>query len=143
MVKPLALLFVFMVAIIGSINAFVKSNVVRVPFSGSRMLAAAKHKVTIQHDGKETVLEVREDESVLNAALDAGIDMPYDCNMGVCLTCPSKVISGTPDHTGSTLEDSVLQQGFALTCCLYPRSDMVVASIEEDELVNAQFSGRT
>eukprot|EP01035_Chromulina_nebulosa_P018177 gene18177-23835_t len=104
--------------------------------------AKPKHKVTIQNNGKETVLEVSEDCSVLEAAIDAGVELPYDCKMGVCLTCPSKVVSGILDQTGSTLDDSVIAKGFALTCCAYPRSDVVIRSIDEDELVNAQFSDR-
>ena len=101
--------------------------------------AKNKYKVTIQHGGKDTILDVAEDCSVLNAALDAGIELPYDCNLGVCLTCPSKIVSGKVDQTGSTLDDSVTEQGFALTCCTFPRSDVVIRSIDEDELVSAQF----
>ena len=102
-------------------------------------LFGTKHKVTIQHEGKETILSVSEDYSILDAAIDAGIELPHDCKLGVCLTCPSKVVSGTIDQTGSTLDDSVMDQGFALTCCSYPRSDVVIRSIDEDELVSAQF----
>ena len=106
----------------------------------TKLYAKPKHKVTIQHDGKETTLDVSEDCSVLDAAIDAGIELPYDCKLGVCLTCPSKIVSGKVDDTGSTLDDSVKEAGFALTCCTYPRSDMVIRSVEEDELVSAQFS---
>jgi ferredoxin len=109
-------------------------------FSNQQLLAKPKHKVTIQHEGKETVLEVREDETILSAARDNGIDLPYDCELGVCLTCPAKVVSGTVDQSGGTLDDSVTAQGYALTCVSCPRSDVVIKSIDEDELVSAQFS---
>jgi ferredoxin len=99
----------------------------------------ATHTVTIKHEGAEHVLTVSEDTSILDAAVDAGIDLPHDCKMGICLTCPSRIVSGTCDHDGSTLEESVIGQGYALTCCCFPRSDCVIESIEEDELVNAQF----
>ena len=104
-----------------------------------QLFAKKKHKVTVQHNGQDHILEVAENYSVLEAALDAGIDLPYDCKLGVCLTCPAKLVSGKIDATGSTLDDSVTEQGFALTCCTYPRSDMVIRSIDEDELVSAQF----
>lgn len=42
----------------------------------------------------------------------------------------------------SSPSDRHLTQGFALTCCSYARSDVVIRSIEEDELVGAQFSDR-
>jgi ferredoxin len=90
--------------------------------------------------GDETILTVPENVSILSAALDAGISLPHDCNLGVCLTCPSKVISGLVDQSEGTLDDSVTSQGFALTCITYPRSDCVIRSIDEDELVSAQFS---
>jgi ferredoxin len=61
--------------------------------------------------------------------------------MGVCLTCPAKVVSGKVDSTGTTLDDSVIEAGYALTCTTYPRSDVVIKSIEEDELINVQFEG--
>ena len=89
--------------------------------------------------GDETILTVPENVSILSAALDAGISLPHDCNLGVCLTCPSKVISGLVDQSEGTLDDSVTSQGFALTCITYPRSDCVIRSIDEDELVSAQF----
>jgi ferredoxin len=103
----------------------------------------AKHKVTIQQDKKEYNLEVAEDESILEAAIEAGIELPHDCKLGVCLTCPAKVVSGVIDQEGSTLDNSVMEQGYALMCMCFPRSDTVIRCIEEDELVGAQFSGRS
>jgi len=106
-----------------------------------RLSMAGKWKVTIQHGGKDTTVEVKEDCSILDAAKSAGVDLPYDCEMGVCLTCPAKVVSGKVDSTGTTLDDSVVEAGYALTCTTYPRSDLVIKSIEEDELINVQFEG--
>lgn len=104
--------------------------------------AKQKHKVTINHEGVNNILEINENESILEAALDAGISLPHDCKMGVCLRCSAKVTSGIVDQTGTTLDDSVMKQGFALTCMTFPRSELVIKSVDEDELVNAQFSGR-
>lgn len=102
--------------------------------------ATPSHRVTIQHDGKEHILNVPEDMSILDAALEAEIDVPHDCKLGVCLTCPSRIVSGKLDQSGTTLDDSVVDQGFALMCMSFPRSEVVVKSIDEDELVSAQFS---
>ena len=111
--------------------------------SNTRLLARATYKVTVQHGGKDTVIDVREDESILSVAIEAGIDLPHDCDMGVCLTCPTRIVSGDVDQTGGTLDDSVIEQGFALSCCSYPRSDVTIRSIDEEELLAAQFSGRS
>jgi ferredoxin len=105
----------------------------------THLLAKTKHKVTLQFEGKETIMEVREDETILNAARDNGIELPHDCELGVCLTCPAKVVSGKVDQSGGTLDDSVMEQGYALTCVSCPRSDVVIKAIDEDELVSAQF----
>ena len=111
--------------------------------SATQLFAKATYKVTVQHDGKDTIIDVREDESILSVAIDAGIDLPHDCDMGVCLTCPTRIISGTVEQPGGTLDDSVIEQGFALSCCSFPRSDVVIRSIDEEELLSAQFSGRS
>jgi ferredoxin len=87
-------------------------------------------------------LEVAEDETILDASLDAGIDLPYDCKLGVCLVCSCKVQSGQIDQEGSALDDEVMQQGYALTCMSYPRSDAVITTVEDEELVNAQFGDK-
>ena len=107
-----------------------------------KLHAKPKHKVCIKHEGVNNFLEVNESESILDAALDAGIRLPHDCKMGVCLRCSAKVTSGQVDQTGTTLDDSVIEQGFALTCMTFARSELSIESVEEDELVNAQFSGR-
>ena len=97
------------------------------------------HKVTVNHAGKEHILQVAEDETILDASLDAGIELPYDCKCGVCLQCPSRIISGKVDQEGSTLDDSVMADGYSLTCMCYPRSDLVINTIEEEELLKVQF----
>ena len=107
------------------------------------LFARVTYKVTVQHGGKDTVIDVREYESILSVAIEAGIDLPHDCDMGVCLTCPTRIVSGEVDQTGGTLDDSVIEQGFALSCCSYPRSDVTIRSIDEEELLAAQFSGRS
>lgn len=50
------------------------------------------HKVEIQHDGKTHVLEVPEGSTILEVALDNGVDLPHDCKLGVCMTCPAKLV---------------------------------------------------
>jgi ferredoxin len=105
----------------------------------TRGMQALNWKVIVKHEGKETEMEVDEGTSILEAALEAGVALPHDCDLGVCLTCPAFIESGTCDQSGGTLDDSVLEAGFALTCQSFPRSDVVIRSIEEEELLDAQF----
>ena len=50
--------------------------------------------IKIKYDGKEHEFEMRGKETVLEAALDAGLDPPYSCMVAVCCTCRAKLISG-------------------------------------------------
>ena len=50
-----------------------------------RHVAARAHVELTDLEGAKHVLEVAEDETILDVAIDAGLDMPYDCKMGVCL----------------------------------------------------------
>ena len=110
---------------------------------GRKMIKPLEYQITIKELGKaDVIMEVDDNTSILEAGLDAGIELEHDCKLGVCLTCPSRVISGEVDQSSGTLDDSVTERGYALTCVTYPRSDCVIQVIEEDELVNAQFEGR-
>jgi ferredoxin len=51
------------------------------------------HKVEIEHQGTVTTLEVPDGKSILEVALDKGLDLPHDCKLGVCMTCPAKLVS--------------------------------------------------
>jgi len=78
------------------------------------------------------VLDVDEETTVLDAALDAGIDLPHDCKLGVCLTCPSKVISGSVDQSTGSLDDSVQAQVNNFAVPSYYGSDNIELSYSRD-----------
>jgi|TARA_B110000977_G_scaffold66340_2_gene90254 ferredoxin len=97
--------------------------------------------VTIQHQGKSYEVECDGFESILDAAIDAGIeDLSYDCKMGVCMTCPSKVTSGNVNMDGAMLSDDVADMGFALLCVSTPDGDDVkIETVTEEELLDVQL----
>jgi len=95
-------------------------------------------KATI--DGVEHSFSGRADQTVLAAAEAAGVPLPSSCCSGVCTTCAAKLISGSvhqPDAMGVKAE--LQQQGYALLCVAYPRSDLNVLAGQEDALYEAQF----
>jgi ring-1,2-phenylacetyl-CoA epoxidase subunit PaaE len=79
---------------------------------------------------KDYTFSVKPDESILNAALDKGIDLPYSCQGGVCTACRGKLKSGKmhlDEREG--LSDSELNEGFVLTCVGHPLTNDVVIEI--------------
>ncbi|XP_062213671.1 ferredoxin C 1, chloroplastic-like [Phragmites australis] len=102
--------------------------------------APRAYKVTIEHGGGSRVVEVDEDETILSRALDEGLDVPHDCKLGVCMTCPARLVSGEVDQSDGMLSDDVVAQGYALLCAAYPRSDCTIRVIPEDELLQVQLA---
>lgn len=83
--------------------------------------------VTIQNSGHQ--FQVRPSQTVLEAAIEAGINLPYGCRNGACGACKGKVISGKvmhDDYQGSAMTDAELAAGQALFCCARPLEDLVI-----------------
>jgi len=83
--------------------------------------------VTVQPSGHQ--FEVDDHETVLVAALRAGVGLPYGCKNGACGSCKGKVLHGEIEqgaHTEQALGPSELAQGAALFCCAKARSDLVI-----------------
>ncbi len=65
-------------------------------------------------------------QSVLDAALEAGLDAPYSCKAGVCSTCRARVVSGKTEMIANhSLEEYEIERGYVLACQCYPLSDKV------------------
>ncbi|XP_021747488.1 uncharacterized protein LOC110713339 [Chenopodium quinoa] len=110
------------------------------PSRRQQSLICTAYKVVVEHEGQSTELEVEPDESILSKALDSGLDIPHDCKLGVCMTCPAKLISGKVDQSEGMLSDDVIERGFALLCVAYPRSDCSIKTIPEEELLSLQLA---
>jgi ring-1,2-phenylacetyl-CoA epoxidase subunit PaaE len=67
----------------------------------------------------------------LDAALNAGLDLPFSCKAGVCSTCRCKVTQGevTMDKN-FTLESAEVAQGFALSCQARAATQKLVISFD-------------
>jgi benzoate/toluate 1,2-dioxygenase reductase component len=81
-------------------------------------------------DGYTRIIEGLQDETLANSAFSSRINIPLDCNDGVCGTCKCRVRSGLFDMGNEYIEDAIsdeeIAQGFALACQMVPKSDLVV-----------------
>jgi ring-1,2-phenylacetyl-CoA epoxidase subunit PaaE len=87
-------------------------------------------EVTILYDGQEFKFEVEPSRTILETALDKGIDLPYSCQSGLCTACRGKALSGQvklDEEEG--LSKSERDEGYVLTCVGHPMTDDVVIEI--------------
>lgn len=93
----------------------------------------SEEKVNIILDGRELIVEVsKQDDSILDAALRAGADLPYACKGGVCATCKCKVLEGQVEMAVNySLEEDEIQKGYVLSCQARPLTANVRLSFDE------------
>lgn len=103
---------------------------------------ARTHTVRIYNRQNETFysVDVPEDHYILQSAEEQGVTLPFSCRNGACTTCAVRVKSGElyqPEAMG--LSPDLREQGYALLCVSYPRSDLMVETQDEDEVYELQF----
>ncbi|MGS1116684.1 CDP-6-deoxy-delta-3,4-glucoseen reductase [Castellaniella sp. UC4442_H9] len=88
-------------------------------------------RVSVQPAGQE--FSVEPGQTVLDAALAAGLVLPYSCRTGTCSTCRARVVSGQYDAgpaPARILGAADLAQGYTLLCQARPASDLVIEAQE-------------
>ena len=105
------------------------------------------YQVTIEPLGE--TIDIEEGQTILDAALRAGIWLPYACNHGLCGTCKVEILEGSVEHNHASsfaLMDIERNENKTLVCCATVTSDVVLeAEIEEEadakRLPIADFTG--
>ncbi len=90
-------------------------------------------KVSITLDGTTFEMDLPYNgDSILDAALKVGADLPFACKGGVCCTCRARVTSGEVEmEVNYALEPEEVKRGFVLTCQSHPRSERVVVDFDQ------------
>ena len=89
------------------------------------------YQVTLKASGKQ--FTVQKDETLLEAALQQGITLPYGCKNGACGSCKGKVLEGQVEHgqhSASALSPADETAGGTLFCCAHPKSDLLIEARE-------------
>jgi ring-1,2-phenylacetyl-CoA epoxidase subunit PaaE len=88
-------------------------------------------EVTLIYEGKEHKITVQPSETILEAALEADLDIPYSCQAGMCTACMGLCSSG---KVGMDEEDGLtpgeIAKGYILTCVAHPLSAGVVIDLD-------------
>jgi ring-1,2-phenylacetyl-CoA epoxidase subunit PaaE len=105
--------------------------------SGPRRAAAVPQDApgvavaTIIHEGAQREVPVAEGETVLDAALRAGMDLPWSCHGGMCSTCRARVTEGQVEMAVNfSLEPWEVSAGYVLTCQACPTTARVVVDYD-------------
>jgi ferredoxin-NADP reductase len=84
--------------------------------------------VELARSGKEFVIP--EGQTILQVLLDAGVDVDYSCELGICGACEQRVISGIPEHRDAILtEEEQASNTKVMICCAGCKSDRLVLDL--------------
>lgn len=88
-------------------------------------------EVSIILDGKEHTIQVGS-ETILEAAIKAGVEAPFSCRSAICSTCMAKLIEGKVEmDQNHVLTDEELEEGYIVTCQSHPTTDKVKISYDD------------
>jgi len=86
-------------------------------------------------DGSEAQIDCTMDMTILEAAEEAGIELPASCKSGACSACAAKVLEGEVNQADQAfLDDDQVSKGYVLTCVCYPRSNLVLETDKQRDV---------
>jgi len=96
-------------------------------------LAPDQAEVTVLMDGRRRTFTMRmNDEVVLDAAMRAGLELPFSCRAGVCSTCRTKLVRGEVAMAQNyALEEWEVEQGYVLACQSHVKTPVIELDYDE------------
>lgn len=83
--------------------------------------------------GGVTSVSRRNQQTILDSALEQGIELPYSCKGGVCSTCRCKLTHGEVEMGAQyALEDYEVARGFILPCQSYALTSELVLDYDQE-----------
>ncbi len=88
--------------------------------------------VTIILDDEEAIFEMPQTKSILEAALNEGMDPPYSCQGGICSTCIARLKEGKAEmRKNQILTEAEIADGLILTCQAHPTTPTIVVDYDD------------
>lgn len=130
-------------AMIDEVSATLKQHGVNEKLVHYELFTTAETGLLVEpHEGTTTITVTVDDEtatftmpqttSVLQAALDEGLDPPYSCQGGICSTCIARITEGKAEmRKNQILTDSEIAEGLILTCQAHPTTPTIVIDYDD------------
>ena len=89
-------------------------------------------QISILVDGEETSFEMSQKQTLLEAAIKKGLDVPYSCQGGVCSSCICKITEGAATmKKNQILNDAEVAEGLTLACQAYPTTGVIKIDFDD------------
>ena len=89
-------------------------------------------KINIEIDKVQQTFNCKPDQTVLEAAADANVELPSSCLVGMCCTCAALLKEGSVDMDAMGLKSELQDDGYVLLCQAYPKSDLHIIANQFD-----------
>ena len=89
-------------------------------------------KINIEIDHVHKSFNCKSDQTVLEAAADANVELPCSCLVGMRCTCAAFLKEGSFDMDAMGLKSELQDQGYVLLCQVYPKSDLKIIENQFD-----------
>ena len=88
--------------------------------------------LTVTVDDVSKAISSKQNVTLLDAALNAKLDVPYSCQGGVCSSCIARIKTGKATmQTNQILTDREVEEGLILTCQALPQSDQITVDYDD------------
>ncbi|MCY4160786.1 MAG: 2Fe-2S iron-sulfur cluster-binding protein [Flavobacteriaceae bacterium] len=93
---------------------------------------AQSKTIAIIYENVSHELQNPEDKTILEVALDSGLDVPYSCQGGVCSTCVARIEQGEASmKNNEILTDREISEGLVLCCQAVPSTDYIRVNFDD------------